>query len=60
MGISGISPWSLILILVIVALLFGTKRLRTIGGDVGSAFKSFRNSMQESEKQDKQKPEDNT
>ena len=38
----GISIGQLIVILIIVALLFGTKKLRNIGGDLGSAIKSFR------------------
>lgn len=45
----GISPTQLIIILVIVALLFGTKRLRNIGGDLGDAIKGFRKSMHEDE-----------
>lgn len=47
MGISGISPWSLLLILLIVVLLFGTKRLKNIGKDLGSAVQSFRSGVQE-------------
>ena len=45
MGISGISPWSLLLIFGIVVVLFGTKRLRTIAQDLGVAVKSFREGM---------------
>ncbi len=47
MGLSGIGPGSLILILVIVALLFGTKRLRNLGGDIGAAVKSFRKGVKD-------------
>ena len=47
--LSGISPWSLLLILVIVLVLFGTKRLRNAGGDLGSAIKNFKKSMAETE-----------
>lgn len=47
MGLGGISIWQLLIILAIVIMLFGTKRLRNIGGDLGSAVKGFRNSMQE-------------
>ncbi len=43
----GISIWQLLIVLVIVLLLFGTKKLRNIGGDLGSAIKSFRSSMKE-------------
>ena len=49
MGIGGISPWSLVLILLIVLLLFGTKRLRNIGGDLGNAIKNFKKSMSDEE-----------
>jgi sec-independent protein translocase protein TatA len=35
----------LLIILVIVALIFGTKRLKEVGGDLGSALKSFRKAM---------------
>lgn len=45
MGISGIGIWQLLIILAIVIMLFGTKRLRTIGSDLGSAVKGFRKSM---------------
>lgn len=45
MGIGGISIWQLLIILAIVIMLFGTKRLRNIGGDLGSAVKGFRKSM---------------
>lgn len=47
MGMGGISIWQLLIILAIVIMLFGTKRLRNIGGDLGSAVKGFRNSMQD-------------
>ena len=47
MGLGGISIWQLLIILAIVIMLFGTKRLRNIGSDLGSAVKGFRKSMQE-------------
>lgn len=47
MGLGGISIWQLLIILAIVIMLFGTKRLRNIGGDLGSAVKGFRKSMQD-------------
>ncbi|MEM1244242.1 MAG: twin-arginine translocase TatA/TatE family subunit [Pseudomonadota bacterium] len=57
MGISGISPLSLLLILLIVIVLFGTKRIRTLGKDLGGAVKSFRKGMAEGQakKSDKKK-----
>ena len=41
---------SLILILVIVILLFGTKRLKNIGGDLGGALKGFKKAVKDEEK----------
>lgn len=49
MGISGISIWQLLIILAIVVMLFGTKRLRTLGSDLGSMIKGFKNSMSSEE-----------
>ncbi len=49
MGISGISIWQLLIILAIVVMLFGTKRLRSIGTDLGSAIKGFKKSMSDDE-----------
>ena len=45
MGFGGISVWQLLIILLIVVLLFGTKRLKSIGGDLGEAIKGFRKSV---------------
>lgn len=50
MGFGGISIWQLAIILLIVILLFGTKRLKGIGTDVGEAIKGFRKSMHEDDK----------
>lgn len=47
MGISGISPGSLLLIFLIVVLLFGTKKLRTLGEDLGKAMHGFRKGLKE-------------
>ena len=49
MGFGGISIWSLLLILGIVILLFGTKKLRNVGGDLGGAIKNFKKSIKEEE-----------
>ncbi|EIJ34904.1 twin-arginine translocase TatA/TatE family subunit [Thiothrix nivea] len=51
MGLGGISPWSLLLILVIILLLFGTKRLRNMGSDLGETFKNFKKSMKDGEEE---------
>lgn len=45
----GISFGSLLLIFLIVLILFGTKRLRDIGEDLGQALKNFRKGLQEGE-----------
>jgi sec-independent protein translocase protein TatA len=47
MGIGGISMWQLLILLLIVVLVFGTKRLRNMGGDLGSAIKGFRKGMED-------------
>lgn len=49
MGFGGISIWQLLIILVIIVLLFGTKRLRNIGTDLGSAIRGFRSSIKDGE-----------
>lgn len=49
----GISVWQLLIILLIVVLLFGTKKLRGIGKDMGGAVKGFRDAMGNAEDKDK-------
>ncbi len=51
MGLGGISIWQLLIVLAIVLLLFGTKRLRNLGGDLGGAIKGFRKAMDTQEKE---------
>ncbi|GGY94445.1 MULTISPECIES: Sec-independent protein translocase subunit TatA [Shewanella] len=41
----GISIWQLLIIALIVVLLFGTKKLRSLGSDLGGAVKGFKNAM---------------
>ncbi|HAT1596609.1 TPA: twin-arginine translocase TatA/TatE family subunit [Legionella pneumophila] len=55
MGLSGISPLSLLLILAIIVALFGTSKLKTIGSDLGEAIKNFRKAMNSEETNDIQK-----
>lgn len=45
----GISIWQLLIILVIVVLLFGTKRLKGMGADLGNAVKGFKKAVSEDE-----------
>jgi sec-independent protein translocase protein TatA len=47
--IGGISGWQLLILLLIVVLVFGTKRLRNIGSDLGSAVKGFREGIESDE-----------
>ena len=56
MGVSGISIWQLLIILVIVVVLFGTKRLKNIGSDLGEAVRGFRSSMANSSKDEDEDP----
>jgi len=46
----GISVWQLLIILAIVLLLFGAKRLRNIGGDLGAAVRGFKQSVKDGDK----------
>lgn len=45
----GISIWQLLIVLLIVVMLFGTKRLRGLGSDLGGAISGFRKSMSDGE-----------
>jgi sec-independent protein translocase protein TatA len=47
--LSNIGPVQLLIVLVIVLAIFGTKRLRTLGSDLGSAVKGFRSAVSDAE-----------
>ena len=47
----GISIWQLLIILAIVLVLFGAKRLRNVGSDLGGAIKGFKSAMKEGEEE---------
>lgn len=49
MGFGGISIWQLVIILLIVLVLFGAKKLRNVGSDLGGAIKDFKKSMSDEE-----------
>lgn len=49
----GISIWQLLIILAIVLVLFGAKRLRNVGSDLGGAIKGFKSAVKEEEDKDK-------
>jgi sec-independent protein translocase protein TatA len=57
----GISVTKLLIVLAIIVVIFGTKRLKNVGGDVGAAIKSFRSAMRDGEdaaKSDEENPID--
>lgn len=45
MGLGGISIWQLVIVLLIVVMLFGTRRFRSLGSDLGEAISGFRKSV---------------
>lgn len=55
--LGGISIWQLLIILGIVILIFGTKKLRTLGGDLGGAVKGFKKAVNEEKKAEPEKLE---
>ncbi|MEE8118896.1 MAG: Sec-independent protein translocase subunit TatA [Gammaproteobacteria bacterium] len=60
MGFGGISFWQLLIVLVIIILVFGTKKLRNIGSDVGGAVHDLRKAMKEGENVDKSLQDEST
>jgi sec-independent protein translocase protein TatA len=57
MGIGGISIWQLLIIALIIVLLFGTKKLRTLGSDLGGALKGFKQAVKDDDKDAKTDPD---
>ncbi|GED21060.1 Sec-independent protein translocase subunit TatA [Halomonas halmophila] len=56
--LGGISIWQLLIVLGIIILIFGTKKLRNVGGDLGGALKGFKKAMNEDEKSDEKAQDD--
>jgi sec-independent protein translocase protein TatA len=56
----GIGIWQLLIVLAIVLLIFGTKKLRNLGGDVGGAIKNFKTAVKEEKEGEKKEVEDKT
>ncbi len=54
---AGISIWQLLIVLAIVIMIFGTKKLRNMGGDLGSAVKGFKDAMNKEPAVEESKPE---
>jgi sec-independent protein translocase protein TatA len=57
MGLGGISVWQLLILLLIIVMVFGTKKLRNMGSDLGAAVKGFRQGMETEKPADADKPE---
>ncbi|QFU00447.1 Sec-independent protein translocase protein TatA [Halomonas sp. THAF5a] len=55
--LGGISIWQLLIVLGIIILIFGTKKLRNVGGDLGGAVKGFKKAMNDEEKGEKAEDE---
>ena len=51
------SIWHWLIVLLVVVLVFGTKKLRNIGGDLGGAVKGFKDGMKSETDKDQAKPE---
>ncbi len=50
----GISVWQLLILLAVVILIFGTKKLKNVGGDLGSAIKGFKSAVKDGDENTKQ------
>jgi sec-independent protein translocase protein TatA len=53
-----IGIWELLLILAIVILIFGTKKMRNLGGDLGAALRNFKSAVKEGDQDSERKQED--
>ena len=58
MGFGGISIWQLIIILLVVLVLFGSKKLRSIGSDLGQGIKGFKKAINDDESKENDKSKD--
>jgi sec-independent protein translocase protein TatA len=56
--LGGISIWQLLIVLGIIILIFGTKKLRNVGGDLGGAVKGFKKAMHEEDKEKDEQADD--
>ena len=53
----GLSIWHWLIVLAIVVLIFGTKKLRNLGGDLGGAIKNFKQAMRDGDNELEKKPD---
>ena len=58
MGIGGISFWQILIILVVILILFGGKKIRTMGADLGEGLKGFKKAIKDEDKSSESKQED--
>ncbi len=58
--LGGISIWQLLIVLAIIIMIFGTKKLRNLGGDLGGAIKSFKKAVNENDEEAVKTPESNS
>ena len=58
MGFSGISIWQLLIILLVVLVLFGSKKLRSIGSDLGQGIKGFKKAINDDESEENDNSKD--
>ena len=58
MGIGGISFWQILIILVVILILFGGKKIRTMGSDLGEGLKGFKKPIKDEDKSSESKQED--
>ena len=58
MGIGGISFWQILIILVVILILFGGKKIRTMGSDLGEGLKGFKKAVKDEDKSSESKQED--
>ena len=54
MGFGGISIWQLLIILLVVVLIFGSGKLKSLGSDLGSSIKGFKKSVKEEDSKEKE------
>jgi|TARA_B110000967_G_C18897113_1_gene571539 sec-independent protein translocase protein TatA len=47
MGIGGISIWQILIILLVVVVLFGGKKIRNLGSDLGEGLKGFKKAIKD-------------
>tara|TARA_B100001287_G_scaffold48289_1_gene37283 strand:- start:34 stop:219 length:186 start_codon:yes stop_codon:yes gene_type:complete len=60
MGIGGISLWQILIILVVILVLFGGKKIRTMGSDLGEGLKGFKKAIkdEDADKESESKKDD--